>query len=181
MRIAEGGADVMQSPMLKRVLAGALWIAWLGAAAAAAGPDDLLGPPARVSLTANAETTPRGWMVRLAVTPVKGVHVYSPGNEGYIGVSVSLDLPSGLKTLDPRFPQGDPYMFGALKELVTVYDKPFEIRQDVVRTGKGPQKLPATVPGTLRYQACTDKICFPPQEHSFEVTLEQPAARSPHQ
>jgi hypothetical protein len=164
---------------LSRGLACMLWIACVGVPVLAAGPDDLLSPPQRVSLKASADAADDGWTVRLAVTPMQqGVHVYSPGNEGYIGVSVKLDVPPGLKTLEPHFPEGDPYVFGALKELVTVYERPFEIRQPVVRTGKGSPKLPATVSGILRYQACTDKICFPPQEQSFDVTLRQPSKAS---
>jgi DsbC/DsbD-like thiol-disulfide interchange protein len=151
------------------------WIACVAAPALATGADDLLGAPQRVSLTATAEGTPVGWGIRIEVTPHAGVHVYSPGNEGYIGVSVSLDLPTGLRSLSPQFPEGEPYVFGSLKELVTVYEQSFEIRQPVVRTGKGPRQLPVTVSGTVRYQACTDKICFPPQEQTFDVSLPDPS------
>ncbi len=153
------------------VFAWMTWIACAGATALAAGPEDLLGPPQRVSLTAGAEAAADGWTVRLTVTPIAGVHVYSPGNKGYIGVSIALDVPRGLKAMEPKFPDGDPYVFGALKELVTVYGKSFDIRQRIVRAGQTSPKLPATVSGTLRYQACTDKICFPPQEQRFDVTL----------
>jgi hypothetical protein len=157
------------------VLAWMTWIACASATAPAAAPDDLLGPPQRVSLTAGAKATADGWTVRLTVTPIDGVHVYSPGNEGYIGVSIALDVPRGLKVMEPKFPEGDPYVFGALKELVTVYGRPFDIRQRIVRAGQTSPELPATVSGTLRYQACTDKICFPPQEQRFDVTLRQPS------
>jgi hypothetical protein len=159
-------------------LAWTLSITCVGAPTLAAAPDDLLGPPERVSLTASADAVADGWTMRIAVTPIAGVHVYSPGNEGYIGVSVALDLPRGLKAMDPQFPEGDPYVFGALKELVTVYGRSFDIRQRVVRTGKSSPELPATVSGTVRYQACTDKICFPPQEQRFDVTLRRQPSKS---
>jgi hypothetical protein len=48
-----------------------------------------------------------------------------------------------------------------LNETQLVYSKPFRITQDIrfVKPGAG---APRTIKGTLRYQACDDKICYLP-------------------
>jgi DsbC/DsbD-like thiol-disulfide interchange protein len=130
--------------------------------------------PARVTIMASAVAssgTTRGWMVRVDVTPATGIHVYAPGNDGYIPVSVSLKVPAGLRSGQPTYPAGEPYVFGETKEVVQVYQHPFRITQSISVGRAGTFKSPAALAGELRYQACTDKVCFPPQTEPFTVTL----------
>jgi len=139
-------------------------------------PDPLLGPPARVTIATSATGLPVGWKLLATVTPMPGIHVYAPGNQGYIAVSFALTLPAGWKATAPAFPEPEPYVFGELKEVVNVYQKPFVITQTITPSPRG-SKSATTLVGTLKYQACTDRVCYPPQEQTIEVVL--PAAASP--
>jgi DsbC/DsbD-like thiol-disulfide interchange protein len=133
-----------------------------------------LRAPARVTIMASAVAssgTARGWMVRVDVTPGTGIHVYAPGNDGYIPVSVSLQVPAGLRSRPPTYPAGEPYVFGETKEVVQVYQRPFRITQSISVGPAGTFTSPAALTGELRYQACTDKVCFRPQTEPFTVML----------
>ena len=61
------------------------------------------------------------------------------------------------------------HVYAPLKQTVDVYQQPFRLTQELAIDGsaagraalKGTSAL--TVKGTLTYQACDDKICFPPR------------------
>ena len=96
------------------------------------------------------------------VTPKQAMHVYAPGQPGYIVVELKLDADAPVTAAGkPKYPAGEKVVMAALKETQLVYAKPFRITQDVARragTGSGP----LTIKGTLRYQACDDTICYKP-------------------
>ena len=48
-----------------------------------------------------------------------------------------------------------------------MYAKPFRILQDITSAKPGP----LTVKGTLRYQACDDKVCYRPTNVPLEWTV----------
>jgi hypothetical protein len=90
------------------------------------------------------------------------MHVYAPGQSGYIAVTLTLDADAPVATAGKaRFPAGEKYFMPALNETQLVYSRPFRITQDV-RVKDGTPAGPLTIKGTLRYQACDDKICYRP-------------------
>ena len=121
--------------------------------------------------------------VTLTGTPVPGVHVYAPGNPNYLPVTVTVMPVTGLSMGSPIFPEGDDYFFAPLKESVKVYSKPFVVRVPITVTSaftRGRTGQPAstvTVKGTVDYQACDDKVCFPPQSQPFAVDVPVKLAR----
>ncbi|MBI3264816.1 MAG: redoxin domain-containing protein [Acidobacteria bacterium] len=124
----------------------------------------------------------------LRITPGKRIHVYAPGAEGYIPVSVKLDSGPLLKVHEPRFPPSEQYYFAPLKERVQVYQKPFTIAQDVTINAsreaqdalKGMSEIRIT--GTLDYQACDDRLCFRPESIPLAWTMKlKPLDRDPVQ
>jgi len=151
-------------------------VALLQPAAGGRNADPLFGPPPRVAISATATALPAGWKVQATVTPLPGIHVYAPGSQGYIGVSFVVTLPAGWKSTAPEFPGAEPYVFGELKEVVNVYQKPFVITQTIAPSPARAAKS-TTLVGTLKYQACTDRVCYPPQEQAMSVVL--PALASP--
>ena len=64
--------------------------------------------------------------------PAPGIHVYAPGNAGYIPVSVTLTVPAGVQVHPAVYPSGEDYVFGDLKEIVKVYSRAFQVRQQIV-------------------------------------------------
>lgn len=122
--------------------------------------------------------------VTISATPVPGVHVYAPGNPDYVPVSVSIAPVEGLIVGTPSFPAGEHYFFAPLKQAVKVYSKPFVVRIPVTATAQFPKRAAGdsvVVKGVVSYQACDDKVCFPPQTAPFTAALplRQTAAPKP--
>lgn len=95
------------------------------------------------------------------VTPHPGMHVYAPGQPGYIAIELTLDADAPVTAAGkPKYPAGEKLFMAALKETQLVYVKPFRFTQNVTlpRTFSGP----LTIKGTIRYQACDDTICYKP-------------------
>ena len=144
------------------------------------------GPPQEtahltLSTSASPETPKPGAKVSLTVdvTPKPGIHVYAPGQEGYIAISVALDpQPAFSKTGKAKYPHPEKMHAPALNETQLVYSKPFRITQDITLGGASElQKLgsaPLVVKGTVRYQACTDKICYLPVNVPVSWTIKRP-------
>ncbi|HEX7085877.1 MAG TPA: protein-disulfide reductase DsbD N-terminal domain-containing protein [Vicinamibacterales bacterium] len=131
----------------------------------------LKNQPQRVSVEARA-VAGRGagrFELQIAVTPKPGMHVYAPGNKGYTAVGVTLQPVEGVTFGTPVYPKAETYFFAPLKETVLVYSTPFTLRVPVRVTGGA-----ATIRGTLDYQACDDRLCYPPRSAPFTVTVPPP-------
>ena len=113
----------------------------------------------------------------LDIRPLKKVHVYAPGVTGYKPIALKLETASGLKLRPVRFPPSEIYHFRPLNERVPVYRKPFRIVQELnVELSREGQALlrdsdKLTIKGSFDYQACDDKICFPPRSVPVEWTV----------
>ena len=106
------------------------------------------------------------------VAPKPGMHVYSPGQAGYIGITLTLDSDPGFTAAKAKYPAGEKLFMPLLNETQLVYAKPFRITQDV--TLKGGSAAPRTIKGTVRYQACDDKICYVPKNIPVEWSVRIP-------
>jgi DsbC/DsbD-like thiol-disulfide interchange protein len=139
--------------------------------------------PSRLAVAVSADAASivpgRPLTLRFALRPAAGIHVYAPGNPDYIPVSVTLQLPKGVQADRAVYPPGEDYEFGELKEIVQVYSHPFEVRQriTVTRAAARAAGTALTIEGSVRYQACTDKVCFPPA--TAPVSLKLPIAFAP--
>ena len=114
----------------------------------------------------------------IRITPNPGIHVYAPGNKDYIPVVVTVTPTPGLATEAPAFPKAEDFFFGPLAETVKAYSKSFVVTVPV-RAGASLRSHAAAagiadvpVSGTVSYQACDEKVCFPPQSASFEGRLQ---------
>jgi hypothetical protein len=158
-----------------------LWltVAVSALAATASAQSFFRNQPPRLALEARVEGTLSGAArtahVTLSATPVPGVHVYAPGNPDYVAVSVSVTPVEGLEIEAPIFPAGEHYFFAPLKQAVKVYSKPFVLRIPVKASAAFMKRRQdgAAVPieGIVRYQACDDKVCFPPQTLPFTADV----------
>ena len=101
------------------------------------------------------------------VEPKPKMHVYAPGQDGYIVVSLTLDKDPAFTAAPAKFPKPEKIVFEPLNETQLVYAKPFRIVQDITSAKAGP----LTVKGTLRYQACDDKVCYRPTNVPLEWTV----------
>ncbi|HTW65361.1 MAG TPA: protein-disulfide reductase DsbD domain-containing protein [Bryobacteraceae bacterium] len=93
-----------------------------------------------------------------------GMHVYAPGVNGYIPIDWKMqDSPAA--TVHPAvFPRSEKLYLKAIDETVPAYRNHFRLTRDMI---VGPAPDPSgklTVTGTLRYQACDDRVCYIPQQ-----------------
>jgi hypothetical protein len=115
------------------------------------------------------------------VTPGRNIHVYAPGQQGYLAIELKLDPSADFKPGAVRFPASREYYFAPLKERVQVFDRPFRILQDVTLALTPALRQRATakeslmITGLLEYQACDDKVCYPPDS----VPLKWPVGLTP--
>ena len=115
--------------------------------------------------------------LQIDVTPKPKMHVYAPGQDGYIAITVKLDpQPAFSTTGKAKYPDPEKIVIPALNESQLVYDKPFRITQDITLAQKS-GSAPLVIKGTIRYQACTDKICYLPTSVPVTWTV-NPAART---
>jgi DsbC/DsbD-like thiol-disulfide interchange protein len=131
--------------------------------------------PQRMTVAARLDRQQPSGRTTLVIdaTPHPGIHVYAPGNPSYIPVSAHVDETAGVRPGQATFPKGQTLVFGELKEIVEVYSRPFTIRQPLL--AKAGERPPATVRGYVRYQACDDRVCFPPANAPFTATVEAPS------
>ncbi len=112
----------------------------------------------------------RGRRVSLVVdvAPKPKMHVYAPGQDGYITISLTLEPAAAVVAAKAQYPAGEKILMELLHETQVVYAKPFRITQDVTLQ---PSATPVTIKGTVRYQACDDKICYLPANVPVQWTI----------
>ena len=126
---------------------------------------DLARPDLRLTLVADFVLPPK-------------MHVYTPEVKGYIPIDLKLEDSPHYTPKPAEYPKGELLMLPAINEIVPVYEGKFRITQDVVLAAssvlqpllEGDKTL--KIRGSLRYQACDDKICYLPETLPMEWTLQ---------
>jgi len=120
--------------------------------------DRTVAPGSRVTLAAEIELPP-------------GVHVYSPGVNGYKPIQMELQPRSGIELSEATYPNSKILYLEAIQERVPVFEGKFRITQDITvtpsKTGDVARSLVSaqraiSIAGELKYQACDKAICYPP-------------------
>lgn len=141
-----------------------------------------------VTTSASDEAAAPGHKVSLLVdvSPKPKMHVYAPGQEGYLAITLTLDADPAFTAGKATYPAGEKLFMQILNETQLVYAKPFRIVQDVtlaltremrqraalrLSSGQAAAGASLTIKGTLRYQACDDKICYLPANVPVEWAL----------
>jgi len=125
---------------------------------------DLARPDLRLTLVADFALPPK-------------MHVYTPEVKGYIPIRLTLEDSPYYVARAAEYPKGDLLLLPAINEIVPVYENQFRITQDVVLAASnvlepllnGDKTL--QIRGSLRYQACDDKICYLPETLPMEWTF----------
>lgn len=106
-------------------------------------------------------------MLFVDVTPNPNIHVYAPGAKDYIPITVKVDAQPGVKIGKLSYPKSDTMTFA--DEKVPVFQKPFRLTQEVTVLGKPGTSVP--IKATVDYQACDDKVCYPPESQQVAWTV----------
>jgi len=141
----------------------------------------LKGGQATFELSASDSVAAVGHRVTLSVrvTPGPKMHVYAPGQKGYIPIALTLTPDAAFSIHPVRFPASTIYHYKPLDETVQVYSAPFTLTQDVTialtpeTRARATRGEVLTIAGTLEYQACDDAVCYRPETIPVEwkVTL----------
>lgn len=114
----------------------------------------------------------------LEITPKPRMHVYAPGQTDLIPITLALTEDASFKARPPKFPAPEKYFFEPLKETQLVFSRRFRITQDVtlaltpaLRARAREAGAALTIAGTLRYQACDDKVCYMPESLPVSWTI----------
>jgi Disulphide bond corrector protein DsbC len=103
------------------------------------------------------------------VTPKAGIHVYAPGSKDYIAVAVKLAPQLEVKPGKLEYPKSE--MMSFADERVPVFQKPFRLTQPVTLDKSVKAGATVTVAGTVTYQACDDRVCYPPESAPVAWTV----------
>ncbi len=103
------------------------------------------------------------------VTPKAGIHVYAPGSNDYIPITVKLNAAPEIKAGKLAYPKSEMMTFA--DEKVPVFQKPFRLTQDVTVDKSVKPGSTVTVSGTVNYQACDDRVCYPPESAPVTWTV----------
>ena len=136
-------------------------------------------PGSRVSLIAEIELPP-------------DTHVYSPGVQGYKPIQLTLRKVSGIELAPVAYPSSKSLYLEAIQEHVPVFEGKFRISEDVTVTPSRTSdivrslvsgKKTISLTGELKYQACDNRVCYPPTSVPVMWSLEVfplDLKRSPH-
>ena len=97
-----------------------------------------------------------------------GVHVYSPEVKGYKPIMLSIHPTTDVVPVALTYPSSQILYLEAIDEHVPVFEGEFRIiyeitvsrsREFLVALGNGKE---VAVTGELKYQACDERVCYPP-------------------
>jgi DsbC/DsbD-like thiol-disulfide interchange protein len=100
-----------------------------------------------------------------------GMHVYAPGVEGYIPIDWKMEDSAGATVKAPVFPPSKKLFLQAVGETVPAYQGHFRLTREITVSQPGP----VSISGSLRYQACDDRVCYIPQTLPLKWTFQKAA------
>ena len=108
-------------------------------------------------------------MVELRVELPEEIHVQSdkPRDPFLIPTILTFTLQKGVTVEEIMYPPSTDFVQAGQKEPLAVFEHEFTVK---VRLALGVDVSPGEliVPGRFRYQACDDKVCFPPATANVE-------------
>lgn len=159
--------------------------AWLVVPRALASPQSGSGLPnasevVRPHTYVSFDSVPRGkeFQAAVVVDIARGFHMNSnkPSDEYLIPTTLTPQLPSGFQLAETVYPPGklEKFSFSPNKPL-NVYTGSVILKMRILAQPNAPLG-PATIPVTLRYQACNDAACLPPAKVPISVQVTVAAA-----
>jgi DsbC/DsbD-like thiol-disulfide interchange protein len=116
-------------------------------------------PGQRVALTLDIELKP-------------SMHVYAPSVEGYIPIQWSMADNAAIVAKAVVSPKPQMLHLEAIDETLPVYSGRFRLVRDVSIAAGSKLKGEVTIEGTLRYQACDDRMCYVPKTVPLKWTVQ---------
>jgi hypothetical protein len=136
------------------------------------GAKEVEGKQLTASIGASNTSVSRGQRIALTldIDLLPNMHVYAPGVENYIPIDWKVEDSQKARAFAPVFPRAEKLYLRAIDETVLAYRGHIRLLRDV--TVAASDAGPFTVDGSLRYQACDDRVCYIPQTLRLQWTLE---------
>jgi thiol:disulfide interchange protein len=137
----------------------------------------------RADLTPLVESEVRaGGTIRAALEvrlpPQLHVQSNAPRDPALIPTELTFNAPADVRATEIVFPKPTDFQQAGLPQPLAVFEHEFAIGvQFAVADGTAPGTI--EVPGRLRYQACDDKVCYPPQTGDVQWTLTVVGSNAP--
>ncbi len=120
----------------------------------------------RISLVLDVQLGPR-------------LHVYAPGvDSDYIPIEWSMKASPGWMVHAATFPKAKKVRLKAIKDTEPVFEGAFRLTREITIARDAAVKPLAdadgklTIEGGLKYQACDDRLCYPPETVPVKWTLQ---------
>ena len=167
-----------ESDFRQRYTASEILVRQYGGAAGASGQ---VIETRHMRLTSSASLATVHWGQRLTLVAdielKPGMHVYAPGVPDYIPIDFKLTATPGFQEHAAAYPTARMLHLKAIGETVPVFQGRFRVAEDITIAPDAQVKPVLTpagdleVEGSLRYQACDAKVCYPPQTVPLKWTL----------
>jgi len=136
------------------------------------GKTDVEGRQLRLTASASTSSAAPGERLTLAldIDLKPNMHVYAPGVEGYIAIDWKMKDSESAAAHEVAYPPSEKLYLQAIDETVPVYRNHFRLTRDITIAQEAKIKPLVdasgnfSVEGTLRYQACDDRLCYVPQD-----------------
>jgi hypothetical protein len=139
---------------------------------------------ARISASNSSVAPGQSIALTLDIELQPNMHVYAPGVQGYIPIDWKMDDSDAAEVHAPVFPRAEKLYLKAIDETVPAYRSRFRLTRDITIPPEDQLKSAVdasgrfTVAGSLRYQACDDRVCYIPQTLPLQWVFEaRPPAR----
>jgi hypothetical protein len=110
-------------------------------------------------------------MVTLRFEVAKGFHVQAnPADPPLIPTNVTPAKNKDLEIFSPKYPVGKKAMVKGLGREISTYEGNFSVVVPL-RARKTTKAGAYKMEGEIRYQACDDKLCYPPQKAPFTALV----------
>ena len=96
------------------------------------------------------------------VTPKSNIHVYAPGAKEFTAVAIVMTPRSGIAMGKPVYPRSELAPTAGVSAPVPMYRRMFRVAQPITVGTSAKTGETITLAGAVNYQACDDKICYPP-------------------
>jgi thiol:disulfide interchange protein len=131
------------------------------------------GPRAELTTIVESEARVGGTAraaLQVRLPPQLHVQSNAPRDPALIPTELTVSPPAGIRATEIVFPEATDFQQVGLPQPLAVFEHEFAIGvQFAVAEGTDPGTI--EIPGWLRYQACDDKVCFPPQTGEVRWTL----------
>ena len=151
----------------------AIFLAAVLGAVAVAGPAAMPKQFLSVSPVAPVKLSPgKTESAVVALQIFDGFHIQSnpAANPQLIATRLDVKGAKGLTPGTPVYPKGKPYRLQGSPAEISVYDGKVEITVPVTAEA-GAKRIKQNLEGTLKFQACNDKICFFPANVPISIPV----------